>query len=246
MNLIEKCKQFLATQRKNLIDTDQLLKDKYNQNPFYPFTQVEPYKFEYSYSFKNQSLFYVFLSIFLFVAMNALIKLFTEDVFRGRPSVLYIFLFIISLISTCYFFFAAIISYKNRYLVLNLLENDYKFYFNRILVHENSLENLFIELKQKYPVKNKALYCLIIYGKHIDQIEITGYNQNLKSLRKIGKSIAANLTINYIDFANLNDNKNNLRNFLSNNNKSLYVQRKDRYWMKPNVYSDLRNELFYK
>ena len=255
MNLIENCKQIWHSLKKNLSCTDELLKENYDRNPFHPFRQAESYTFELSYKFKEQCLANGCGSLCLFWASMQLCKLIVDESKDGTrcPSILYMFLFVASLIAMFYLLAVSIISYKSRFLVLDLLEHSYEFYFNRKLMHKAGLDRLCVRLNRKYVVKNSALYCLVLEGQRIDQIEITTYNSNLRTLRKLGKSIADNLTLNFVDCTNSDGGEHyalinvskptntDMWSFLKDN-KSIYVEKSDPHWIMPSIYSDLRDK----
>ncbi|RNA22274.1 transmembrane protein -like [Brachionus plicatilis] len=84
-------------------------------------------------------------------------------------------------------------------MIIDALRRKYSFYIVDNLIIENDLHQIYIRLTEKVVVKNQTVFCLILNGKSIDEIEISSYCKNAQFLRKIGKKLSLNLGINYFD-----------------------------------------------
>jgi hypothetical protein len=228
---------------KSHFKKDEITKESFKKNPFHPFKQTEPYTFVYKYSFCKQGIFYASSLLALTIIIIRIIKLLfwecTEIWF------LYIFLLFILVFTMIYTALLSVSLFKNKTLILNLLENNYKFFFNDMLVEKESLGFLLLTLSQKFAMKNVPMFSLILSGKNIETIEIISFTSDLKFVQKHAKMLADNLTINYTDeststscYLRADWNKENGKDLWSflRENKKIFVPSHDPYWLKPGLY----------
>ena len=229
---------------KNHFKKDEITKESFKKNPFHPFIQTEPYTFVYKYSFCKQGIFYAssLLALTIIIIIRIIKLLFWES---SEIWFLYIFLLFILVFTMIYIALLSVSLFKNKTLILNLLENSYTFYFNDMLVEKESLGFLLLTLSQKYVMKNVPMLTLILSGKNIETIEIISFTSDLKFVQKHAKMFADNLTINYFDeststscYLRADWNKENGKDLWSflRENKKIFVPTHDSYWLKPDLY----------
>jgi len=228
---------------KNHFKKDVITKESFKKNPFHPFKQTEPYTFVHKYSFCKQGVFYASSSLALAIIIIRIIKfLFWEST---EIWFLYIFSLFILVFTMIYIALLSVSLFKSKTLILNLLENSYKFYFNDMLVENESLGHLLLTLSQKYAMKNVPMFSLILSGKNIETIEIISFTGDLKFVQKHAKMLADNLTINFFDeststscYLRADRNKENVKDLWSflRENKKIFVLSHDSYWLKPDLF----------
>lgn len=94
-------------------------------------------------------------------------------------------------------------NFQYRRIVLSPLDFHVSFYKNQILIEGHSIDRAYICLQQiqSYDI---LLYRLIFVIEDVDMIEITDYFPWELPLRRIGKCLAGNLYISYIESARWN------------------------------------------
>lgn len=184
-------------QIKQFIEPETKLKYLTDQNPFYPFFQSNSYQYVYKYRLSSKSFKNLLLAFLSFILFSSIM-----DTIVDSNSTFY-FLFwstsIIALIFMIYFFLRFVVFFQNRTLIIDLLNKKYSFFVFDNLIIENDLHQIYIRLIEKLVVKNQKVFCLVLSGKNIDEIELSSYSKNEKILRKIGKKLSFNLGINYFD-----------------------------------------------
>lgn len=122
-----------------------------------------------------------------------------------------------------------------------MLNMKYYCFCGQKLVAENNLNKIFIKLEEKFVVKNKMIYCLVLDGKNVDKYVISSFCNDFKVLRKLGQKTALNLGINYFDILDSSQyhkilnfcpddfDSKDLWNFLFNQNR-IIIEKQPFYW----------------
>ncbi len=165
-------------------------------NPYYPFTCTQSYTFEYKYRRWSTIFLLLILQILLFIIVLYIYFHFHRNEYWIIHSEFFL-LFTFGLLSI-FLCLNLIENFKQRRIVLSPLDFHVSIYINNILKQQYSIEHAYICLHQikSYDI---LLYHLVFIIEDIDFIKITDYFSYQSQLRQIGKHLAQNLYINYIE-----------------------------------------------
>lgn len=182
---------------KHFIEPEKKIKYLFNNNPFYPFSQSNSYEFIYNYRLGSRS----FVNALLACSSLLIFSFMIDNIIYCDSTIYSLFwsTAVISLMFMFFFFSKFMIFYQKRTLIIDVLKRKYSFYVGKNLVIDNDLHQIYVRLTQKLVVKNQKVFCLVLNGKGIDEIELFSYCKNEEFLRKIGKKLSLNLGINYFD-----------------------------------------------
>ena len=85
-----------------------------------------------------------------------------------------------------------------RTYVINASQGFYEFYVGNAFIYRGRLRNVYVRLKGT-GTGDDTYYCLIVNGFQLEELHITGHTTNVNKLRKLGRRLALNLSINYFD-----------------------------------------------
>lgn len=196
--------EYLITQLNNIfvkikhfIEPEKKIKYLFNKNPFYPFSQSNSYQFIYNYRLGSR----IFINGLLACSSLIILSFMIDNIIYSESAIYSLFWStgIISLIFMVYFILKFVIFFQKRTLRIEVLSRKYSFFIGKNLIIENDLHQIYVRLTEKSVVKNQKVFCLVLSGKSIDEIELFSYCKNEQFLRKIGKKLSLNLGINYFD-----------------------------------------------
>ncbi|CAF0704350.1 unnamed protein product [Brachionus calyciflorus] len=190
----------ILKQIKFIVEPETKLKYRLDKNPFYPFTQIESFKFVYEYRLLTKSLINLMFSYVCFGFVTEFLQTIINSKFQ-----IYFLLWISAFVTHCFtFFFLArsFIFIQKRRLVIDLLNRNYSFFVSDDLVIKNDLHQIYIRLIERYVVKNQRIFCLVLDGKGIDKLELCSFCNNFELLRKLAQKLCLNLGLNYFDMSN--------------------------------------------
>jgi hypothetical protein len=239
-----KFKRFIENNFLIIKYPEYYLNKSLNENPFYPFCQLDAYVFEYKYRKYSIAFLYLIASIFYLVSLVDICRiLFKNSIELPNRLRFKCFSIIIICILSILSIFCLILSVYQlilRKICIDLIDNKYEFYLGNRLVHTSSLNHMYIRLNMKTIVRNKVVYRLCIFGRAIDTIVVSNYSYNDVKLRQLGYKIAQNLAINYFDTQDLSE-YHEIFNYSAREsmpNQKLNIKSDNIYWLKPNLYLD--------
>lgn len=240
-----KFKRFIENNFLVIKYPEYYLNKSLNENPFYPFNQLDAFVFEYKYRKYSIACLYLVISIYFLVSLVDIGKVFLKNnsIDLSNQIRFKCFSIVIICILSIFSIFCFILSIY--YLILrkiriDLIDGKYEFYLGKRLVESHELNYMYIRLKMKTIIRNKIVYRLCIYGKKLDTIIVSNYSYDNAKLRQLGYKIAQNLGINYFDIQDLSE-YHEVFNFSSKEafvKPKLSIKNESIYWLRPNVYLD--------
>ena len=166
-------------------------------SPFYPFKQIDSSKFECRYRFKLLCTFQIFSSLLCFCLS---LQFFNQvNKHRRFDFALVLFFIIFFLLFAFIMLLHAFESAQIRKIRINNPENKCEVFLSEKLISVFELSKIYIKLVEKYVVKNRHVYYLVLDGKHISKLTISCMSEKKDKMRKMGQILASNLCINFWD-----------------------------------------------
>lgn len=173
--------------------------DHFRSNPYYPFTHTQSFTFEYKY--RRWSTIYFLITIQILIVTLGLFSYYrfpVNDYWISGSEFL--------ILSSCGLFTLflcvnIIENLKQRRIVLSPLDFHVSLYISNTLKQRCSIDRVCICL-HKIESYNTLLYHLVFIIEDIDFIKISDYFYYQFQLRQIGKRLARNLYISYLESEN--------------------------------------------
>ncbi|CAF0909624.1 unnamed protein product [Adineta steineri] len=170
--------------------------ESFRLNPYYPFTYTQSYTFEYKYRCWSTIYFLIIMQIIIFIlTLYTYYHLNINEYWISGSEFLLLFIFGFLTIFLC---LNLIENFQQRRIVLSPLDFHVSIYRNNILKQQCSIDRAYICL-HKIESYNILLYHLVFIIEDIDFIKITDYFYYKFQLRQIGKHLAKNLFLSYIE-----------------------------------------------
>ncbi|CAF3285969.1 unnamed protein product [Rotaria socialis] len=173
--------------------------ENFRSNPYYPFTHTQSFTFEYQYRRWSTIYLLIIIQILIFaLGLYSYYSFHIDDYWISGSEFLLLFTFGLLTIFVCV---NLIENLKQRRIVLSPLDFHVSIYINNTLKQQCSLDRVYICLHQ-IESYNILLYHLVFIIEDIDFIKITDYFHYKFQLRQIGKCLAQNLYISYLESQN--------------------------------------------
>ncbi len=168
-------------------------------NPYYPFTHTQSFTFEYKYRHWSTIYFLIIIQILIFTfALYSYYRFHNNEYWISGSQYLLLFTFGLLTIFLC---LNLIENFKQRRIVLSPLDFHVSIYINNTLKQQCSIDRAYICLHE-IESYNVLLYHLVFIIEDSDFIKISDYFYYKFQLRQIGKRLAQNLYISYIESQN--------------------------------------------
>lgn len=198
------------------LKTEEALKQTLENNNYYPFAVASPlgvYRLQYT-----QDRFWYGIGLFtgFFIALWLFVLWVTSPVVGPqRPATSTVVLWDFSQFTLlpfiiCAGYFGACWIFSKHWvntLYLDAQSRTYEVYHGQKLHYRGHFHNIYIRLKCLQTVKDRkrrekgdrTLYYLTINGYHLSTIYLSSHSKNYKEMRKLGRRIASNFNLNFID-----------------------------------------------
>ena len=180
----------------DLIQFGDKLVEHFRLNPYYPFTCTQSYTFEYKYRRWSTIYFIIFIQfILILLTIYFYFHFCIHDNCLNHSSYIILCTFAILILFLC---LNLIDNFQQRRIVLSPLDFHVSIYINNRLKQQCSIDRAYICLHQVESY-NILIYHLVFIIEDIDFIEITDYFHCHFPLRQLGKCLAENLYLTYIE-----------------------------------------------
>ncbi|UJR33638.1 hypothetical protein I4U23_021072 [Adineta vaga] len=178
---------------------DKLL-EHFRLNPYYPFIHTQQsLTFEYRYRRWSTISFLIILQIVLiFLTLYTFYRFHTDEYWNLSSNFLLVSIFGLL---TLFLVFNLIENFKQRRIILSPLDFHVSIYINNHLIQQCSIDRAYICL-HRIESYNILLYHLVFIIEDMDFIPISDYFSYKLHLRQIGKCLAENLFLSYIESEN--------------------------------------------
>ncbi|CAF4125512.1 unnamed protein product [Rotaria sp. Silwood2] len=223
--------------------------ENFRLNPYYPFTYTQSFTFEYKYRRWSTIYFIIIIQILIFVlTLYCYYHFHINEYWISGSEFLLLFTFGLLTIFLC---LNLIENFKQRRIVLSPIDFHVSIYINNRLKQQCSIDRVYICLHE-IKSYNILLYHLAFIIEDIDFIKISDYFYCKFHLRQIGKCLAKNLYINYLEsqyWIGIFPKYKKLKNYIKkkqqtvnqnyNTDHRLMIQNNNNFQRKRNIQSDI-------
>ncbi|CAF0904437.1 unnamed protein product [Rotaria sordida] len=231
---VNKLRTFLSIILKSYDPFGDKLLEHFRLNPYYPFTSTQSFTFEYKYRRWSTIYFLIIIQILIFVlTLYSYYNFHINEYWISGSEFLLLFIFGLLTIFLCLNLFE---NFKQRRIVLSPIDFHVSIYINNILKQQCSIDHVYICLHE-IKSYNILLYHLVFIIEDIDFIKISDYFYYKFQLRQIGKCLAKNLYISYLEsqyWIGIFPKYKKLKNYIKNKQKQQTVNRNHRSMIQNN------------